>query len=157
MQLLVPNHFVSSVCKETLQTAEERVIITGTHFTNKLLNLKRRLDLIYVRIKRKQEADKTFFHFAIGETQAIHSKFFIIPLNGQVSTLINYRDGIGGFRIYTVQHLDIGLFMCHPLQVIMMFFQQFHQIGRRTRFKPITTKLLTLESVQQTERVVHAD
>ena len=24
--------------------------------------------------------------------------------------------------VYKRQHLDIGLFMCHPLQVIMMFF-----------------------------------
>ena len=41
MQLLVTDHFVGSISKETLQAAEERVIITRFHFTDKLLNFKR--------------------------------------------------------------------------------------------------------------------
>ena len=53
IQFLVTNHFVGSVRKETPQTSEERIIITGTHLTNKLLNLKRGFYLIHIRIKRK--------------------------------------------------------------------------------------------------------
>ena len=53
MLLLLANHIIACICKETLQTSEERVIVTGTYFTDKLLNFKRRLHLIYVRIIRK--------------------------------------------------------------------------------------------------------
>ena len=48
MQFLFADHFVGSIRKETLQTAEEGVIITGTHLTDKFLNLKGRFHLIYV-------------------------------------------------------------------------------------------------------------
>ena len=47
--------------------------------------------------------------------------------------------------------------MRHPLQVIMMFLQQFHQIGRCARFKPIAAEILTFESIKQTERIVHTN
>ena len=60
MQFLIPNHFVSSVCKETLQAVEERVIITRLHFTDKLLNFKRGLDLIYICIIGKQKMSRLF-------------------------------------------------------------------------------------------------
>ena len=65
MQFLIANHFVGGICKETLQTTEERTVIAGTYFTNKFLNFKRRFYLIYIRIIRKQETDKSFFYFTI--------------------------------------------------------------------------------------------
>ena len=37
MQFLFADHFVGSIRKETLQTAEEGVIITETHLTDKFL------------------------------------------------------------------------------------------------------------------------
>lgn len=46
MQFLFADHFVGSIRKETLQTAEEGVIITETHLTDKFLNLKGRFHLI---------------------------------------------------------------------------------------------------------------
>ena len=45
MQFLFADHFVGSIRKETLQTAEEGVIITETHLTDKFLNLKGRFHL----------------------------------------------------------------------------------------------------------------
>ncbi len=58
MQFLVTNHFIGSVRKETLQAAEERVIISRFHLTNKLLNFKRRLYFINICIKRKNENEQ---------------------------------------------------------------------------------------------------
>jgi len=68
MQFLFADHFVGSIRKETLQTAEEGVIITETHLTDKFLNLKGRFHLIYVRVKREQETYKPLFHFPVRKT-----------------------------------------------------------------------------------------
>ena len=65
---LFADHFVGSIRKETLQTAEEGVIITGTHLTDKFLNLKGRFHLIYVCVKREQETYKLLFHFLVRKT-----------------------------------------------------------------------------------------
>ena len=46
--------------------------------------------------------------------------------------------------------------MSHPMKVVMVFLQQFHQISRSTRFKPITPKLIPIKSMKQAERIVHS-
>ena len=47
--------------------------------------------------------------------------------------------------------------MRHFMKIIVMHLQQFYQIGRSTRFKPIISKFHFIERIQQAERIVNAD
>ena len=46
--------------------------------------------------------------------------------------------------------------MSHPMKVVMVFLQQFHQISGSTCFKPVAFKLIPIKSQKQTEGVVHS-
>ena len=44
----------------------------------------------------------------------------------KISTLVYHRNRIRGFGINTVEHLSVGFFMSHTMQIIIVLFQQFH-------------------------------
>ena len=98
MQFPLADHFVGSVGKETLQTAEEGVIVTGTYLTDKLLDFKGRLYLIHIRVIGKKETDETLLHFAIGKAKAVYAELFIIAFDGKVAALVDYENRIASSR-----------------------------------------------------------
>ena len=157
MQFPITNHFVRGIRKETLQTAEKRIIVPGTNLLHELLNFKRGFYFIGVRIIRKQKLHEPLLHFAIRESQTVNPEFTVIPLDGEVTALINYGNRIGRGRVDAVQYIRIGFHMRHFMKIIVMYLQEFYQIGRSTRFKPIISKFHFIERIQQAERIVNAD
>ena len=116
IRLQTGNRFVWGVGKETLQTTD----------------FKRRLRSADMGIIGQQVFDKTLFHFHIRETKPIYTKFRIIPLDRQVAALVNHRDRIRIDRIHAVKRIRLGLFMRQTVQIILITFQEFNQIGGRS-------------------------
>ena len=134
VQFAVADKFVGGVGKETLQAAEEGIGLSGFYLTYKLLYLERCLYLVEAGVERHQELDEPFFHFPVGEAEAVESEPWVVLLNREVSALED--DGQWVFvAIDAVQHVGVGFCMGHLLQVVVVAFQQFHQIGGGARLR----------------------
>ena len=95
MQFLFTDNLVCSVCKEALQALEERIVVAGTYFTDKLLYLKWRFNVVHAGIIRYKKLYEPFFHFFVWKAQMIDTELFIISFYSKISTLIDNRNGTG--------------------------------------------------------------
>ena len=94
MQFLFTDNLVCSVCKEALQALEERIVVAGTYFTDKLLYLKWRFNVVHAGIIRYKKLYEPFFHFFVWKAQMIDTELFIISFYSKISTLIETGMGL---------------------------------------------------------------
>ena len=156
MQLDVLRQLVRAVRQERLQTFHEAVDVARFDVGYEVPDRESAPRLLQWSVIRKEELEEPFFHFPVREAQFIYARLRDIALDGQVTALVNHRYRIGRRRIDAVKDIGGRLLVRHPVQVVLMFLQQFDQIGRSPRLEPVAAVLSFLESVKQTERIVYA-
>lgn len=157
VKLKVAGQLVGSVGKEALQAAEESVVVSGLDLVHELHDLERRFYLVHIRIIRQQVLHETLFHLLVGEAQPVNAEAGVEALDGEVAALVNHRYRIRRTGVDAVQHIGAGLFVCHAVEVVMMLFQQLHQVGRRAGLEPVAAEFLLGKGVEQAEGVVNPD
>ena len=150
------NRFIRGVGKETLQTAEETVVVSLLYFFHELSYFECRPACAYIRVEREKEPDEPFLYFTVRKTKAVSSETCIVALYGQITALINYWDGIGIRTVYSVQYIDRCLFVSDMGKVVVVLLQQGDEISGRTRSKPVAAELFPLECMEQAERVLRS-
>ena len=108
---LIRLELVGAIGEECLQTAHEAVDILAFYLTDEQADFESGSCFVDIGIVRNEELYETLFHFLVWVSQLIQAESLIIPLNGEVSTLVYHRDRIGGSRVDAVQFIGRRLFL----------------------------------------------
>ncbi len=98
-----------------------------------------RFHFVHRSIEWQEETEETVFHLFVGEAQLVGAEFRVIPLDGQVTALVDDGYGISRGHIHTVEDVFHSILVGYALQVVIMQLEQFYKIGRRTRCEPVTS------------------
>ena len=118
MKFKIAHQLVRGICKETAQTLEESINVSGTQLHHEFLYFERSLHFVEAGIERYQELDKTFFYLPIREAETIKTKLPVVPFYGEIPTLKNHRDGVF-VTVDAIQNIGISLYVCHAPQIVM--------------------------------------
>ena len=139
-----------------LENDVKNVLVTRHDFFHETLDLVGRLADAHGSVVGQQEPEEPLFHLPVGEAQRVVLKHPVIPLDGQVTALVDDGDGIRGSRVDVVQYRLTGDDVLQFLDRVVVQFEQLDQIRRRSRFKPVAAEFFLRKGVQQAERIVHA-
>lgn len=111
MVLTLLHQFVRRVGKETFQTVQEGFGVPFAYFLYKLLDMERGLNLVHRSIKRQKEAEESVFNLFVWESQLISAEFRFEAFDGQITALVNDRNGIGRSYIHAVENVFRDVFI----------------------------------------------
>ena len=120
MVLTLTDQFVRRIGKEAFQAGEEGIGLTRADFLHKILDMERRFHLVHRSIERQKKTEEAVFNLGIGKAQLVSAEFRVIPLDGQVTALVDDGDGIRGGHIHTVENILRGILVGHAFQTIIM-------------------------------------
>ena len=104
----------------------------------------------------EQEAEESLFYFTVWESEGIVLELGVVVLDGEVAALVDDRYRVGGSRVDGIQHRAAGDDVLYLFHVVVVQFHEFHQVGRRTRLKPVASYLSFSEGIEQAEGIVHS-
>ena len=115
----IAHQLVRGIRKETAQTLEESVNVSGTQLHHELLYFERSLHFVEAGIERYQKLDETLFYLSIREAETIKAELLVITLYGEIPTLKNHRNGVF-VTIDAIQNISVSLNVRHAFQIIMI-------------------------------------
>lgn len=96
------------------------------------------------------------FHFFVGVHQGVTVNGLLIVLNGEVTGLVQERDGVGPQGIHAGEdggrYPDAG----NVAQGVASGFQILDQEGGRSSGEPVFSELKAAEGIKYAERVIYA-
>ena len=95
-----------------------------------------------MEIVRNQQGGHAAPHLLVGKVQPIGVEFHIVVLDGQVSALVNHRQGLfdGGLVVDEVRRRIVAA--GHLVDAFVVVLHQPDQIGGRARGEPIVVQTL---------------
>ena len=154
MKLQVAYQLVGRVGKEALETVHEGVDVTATHLFDKVHYLERQIARRKRSIIGQQEFGETLFHFLIWETQFIGPELPVVPLNGQITALVEDGDRIRVHGVDAPQRIGRSHLLGQAVQIVLTALEQFHKESWCARLKPVAAELHLGKCIKQAKRVV---
>ena len=108
-----------------------------------------------LQITGSNQRYKAALHLIVREVEQECTEITVVALDGQVSALVNHRQGLFHIRLIIDKLLVLVIFAGHSVQVLLRMVQQADQIGGCAAGEPIVTECLFGKRVQQAERVVY--
>ena len=157
MTLGIVTQIIGNPRKEEFKALHESIHITRTKLAHEFGDMKTCLIIGDPGIERNQKVQEAITDFIVRKPKGIKTNFPVVPLDGQITALVNH-----GKRIVRLRAIfrEGGSGHLHPghqqAQVIVALFQQINQIGGGTRLEPVIIKLAAVKDVQKAEGIEHA-
>ena len=147
---------VVAVCEQGLQTGHKTLHIAVSDIPDEIVDSKRPIFTSREKIGAKKLGESPL-HLLIRESETVTIELFVIVLDSQIATLEQQRDRVVVHRVHAVHGAHIHLLGSEPVKRVVGVLQYLHQERRRARGKPEVAKILAIERIQQTERIIHTD
>ena len=111
----------------------------------------------YVGIVGQQKIEESAFDLLVGVAQCIEACFVVVASDGEISALINHRDGVLVNRVHVAQALWVHFPSFHIFQPHVGGFQPFGQKGWGARLEPVIVDVFLAQGPSSGCRVVKID
>lgn len=108
-----------------------------------------------VHVRGKQGFNEPFTDLTVGIGQTIDLEITVIALNGQITALVEHRDGTRYLFRRRIKLLIGSLNTFQRTHIEVCMAQNIYQESRRARGEPIVLVFFGIESIEQAERVVN--